>query len=138
MLNQVLIHYSDLPSRTNKKLFTPWQGPFSIDTVYVSDCYVVRKLSGTLTRVHELRIKHYDPLNHPTDPSVQLSRDTDHDVAATDEVVSTDNNVPGDVVQSTEATVAYVAVLSSWIGVLFSHLAWEDAKRPPFNAFHCS
>ena len=113
-------------------------GAFLNEAVYDSDCYVVKKPCGCRIKVHVSRIKHYDPLNHPTDPSVQLSRDTDHDVAATDEVVSTDNNVPGEVVQSTEATVAYVAVLSSWIGVLFSHLAWEDAKRPPFNAFHCS
>ena len=123
----------------NKKFFKPWRGPFSIAAVYDSDCYLVRKPSGRKTKVHVSRIKHYDPLNHPVDPTVQLSRDTDHDVAATDEVVgaNNDNNhdAPQPGQQAAEARVANAAILSSRVGIPFSHQAWEFAKIPPFNAF---
>ena len=85
------------------------------------------------------RIKHYDPLNHPIDPTVQLSRDTDYDVAATNEVVGANDDVNQDVPltdqQAAEARVANAAIPSSWVGIPFSHQAWEFAKIPPFNAF---
>ena len=70
---------------------------------------------------------------------MQLSRDTDHDVAATDEVVGANNNnnhdAPQPGQQAAEARVAAAAIPSSWVGIPFSHEAWEFAKIPPFNAF---
>ena len=62
------------------------------------------------------RIKHYDPLNHPVDPTVQPSRDTDHDVAATDEVVGANNDnhdAPQPGQHAAEARVAAAAIPSS-------------------------
>ena len=70
---------------------------------------------------------------------MQLSRDTDHDVAATDEVVGTNNDdnngltQPGQ--QVAKARVAKAAIPSPWVGIPLSHQAWELAKIPPFNAF---
>ena len=70
---------------------------------------------------------------------MQLSKDTDHDVAVTDEVVGTssdDNHYasqPGQ--QVAEARVADAAIPSPWVGIPLSHKAWEFAKIPPFNAF---
>ena len=94
-----------------------------------------RKPSGRRTKVHVSRIKHFDPLNHPTEPDVLLSRDTDHDVAATDVVVGTDTVTQDAGIQTGGAEVAYAAIPSPWIGVPLSHLAWLAAKQPPFNAF---
>ena len=81
------------------------------------------------------RIKHFDPLNHPTEPDVLLSRDTDFDVAATDDVVGTDTVTQDAGAQTGEAEVACAAIPSPWIGVPLSHLAWLAAKQPPLNAF---
>ncbi len=70
---------------------------------------------------------------------MQLSRDTDYDVAATDEVVGANNDVNQDVPltdqQAAEARVANAAIPSPWVGIPLSHNAWEFAKIPPFNAF---
>ena len=133
------MHYSDPPPGVNKKFFKHWRGPFSIVAVYDSDSYLVRKPSGCRSKVHVSRIKHYDLLNHPTDPTVQLSRDTDHDVVATDEVVGNDNEEHNGLQpqgqQPVEASVAHAAVPLPCIGVPFSHQAWTFAKRPPFDAF---
>ena len=46
MFDQVLLHYNDPPPGVDKKLFKCFQGPFFIDAVFDSDCYVVRKPSG--------------------------------------------------------------------------------------------
>ena len=135
LYDQVLVHYNDPPPGVNKKLFKKWRGPFSITAVYDNDCYVVRKPSGRRTKVHVSRIKHFDPLNHPTEPDVLLSRDTDFDVAATDDVVGTDTVTQDAGAQTGEAEVACAAIPSPWIGVPLSHLAWLAAKQPPFNAF---
>ena len=135
LYDQVLVHYNDPPPGVNKKLFKKWRGPFSIAAVYDNDCYVVRKPSGRRTKVHVSRIKHFDPLNHPTEPDVLLSRDTDFDVAATDDVVGTDTVTQDAGAQTGEAEVACAAIPSPWIGVPLSHLAWLAAKQPPLNAF---
>ena len=70
---------------------------------------------------------------------MQLSRDTDHDVAVTDEVVGTssdDNHYasqPGQ--QVAEARVAGAAVPSPWVENPLSRRTWEFARNPPFGAF---
>ena len=64
-----------------------------------------------------------------------LSRDTDFDVAATDDVVGTDTATQDAGQQIEESEVASVVIPSPWIGVPLSHLAWLAAKQPPYNAF---
>ena len=70
---------------------------------------------------------------------MQLSRDTDHDVAVSDEVVGTssddnhDASQPGQ--QVAKARAAGAAVPSPWVKIPLSRQAWEFARNPPFGAF---
>ena len=127
---------------SKQKVLKPWRGPSSIAAVYDSDCYLARKPSGQKTKVHVSRIKHYDPLNHPVDPTVQPSRDTDHDVAATHEVVgaNNDNNhdVPQPGQQAAEAKVANAAIPPSWVGIHFPTRRGNSLKSHRSTLFRTS
>ena len=85
--DQVLVHYNDPLPGQNRKLFRQWRGPFSIIQSLGHNAYKIKKPSHRTTKVHADRIKFYDPMNHPEDPEVLLSREDDVDVANQDEVL---------------------------------------------------
>ena len=85
--DQVLVHYSDPLPGQNRKLFRQWRGPFSVIQSFGHNAYKVKKPSHRTTKVHADRMKFYDPMNHPEDPEVLLSKEDDVDVAGQDEVI---------------------------------------------------
>ena len=93
--DQVLVHYNDPLPGQNRKLFRQWRGPFFVMQSLGHDSYKVKKPTHRTTTVHAGRMKFYDPMNHPEDPEVLLSREDDVDVVGQDQVISEPPALPG-------------------------------------------
>ena len=122
---------------------------------YGHNAYKVKKPSHRTTRVHADRIKFYDPMNHPEDPEVLLSREDDVDVAEQDEVLEQASGPSGTLpdLQVNEAepqNSAFTSAQQHWqdhnvnmdtqrhplIGLPLVYQLWLEQKEyPPLLAF---
>ena len=77
-----MLHYPDPPKGTSRKLYTPWQGIYTIVEKTNDLIYKLRKKGGRIKTAHINRIKYYDPENSDSDKDSRISNEEDEESEA--------------------------------------------------------
>ena len=75
----VLVYYPSATPGANQKFYRPWRGVFYIIQQDSPTTYLVKKPGGKKQKIHQNRIRHYDPLNDPNDSDTRLSTSDEAD-----------------------------------------------------------
>ena len=95
--DDVLLHYPDPPKDASRKLYTPWQGIYTIIEKTNDLIYKLRKKGGRIKTAHINRIKYYDPENSDSDKDTHISNEDDEEVETQPKgptTCSRDNTLP--------------------------------------------
>ncbi len=75
--DEVLLFIPSPPVGQNSKFYNPWRGIYSVIQKTSHCTYIVRKKGGRQKKAHVNRLKFYDPINSPTDPTVSITPEDD-------------------------------------------------------------
>ena len=123
--DSVLLHYPDPPRGTSRKLYSPWQGIYTIVEKTNDLIYKLRKKGGRMKIAHINRIKYHDPENSQSDKDTHVSHEDDLDAEILPPptgrtTCSTTNTLPPPIDRYTSA-------------IENSHMAVADTRQNPVN-----